>query len=328
MKELAALRELREVSQVEEDCVFRIPRDENLNRVEFHNRSAELQVGAVAGLPGWGQCRSDSNAASYSSSCTPMPPARGAGASVWVLDTGIRTTHEQFGGRAFWVSSYISGENADGNGHGTHCAGTIGGIDAGYATSANLYAIKVLSDLGSGSTSGIVSAINYVVANKKPGFNIISMSLGGGASTTLNNACNNADSAGVLVVAAAGNDGLDAKNTSPCSAAQTLCVGATDSTNAMASYSNYGTTVDVAAPGSSIKSAWSTADNAYNTISGTSMATPAVAGQAAIWYSLNAAGNAASFRSYIASYATKNAITNAGSRPINGNWICYDRWNK
>jgi len=285
-------------------------------------------------FPAWGQYRSDQKTAGYTTTIPFSPPNGGSGSSVWVLDTGIRTTHEQFGGRAFFAISYISGQTNDGNGHGTHCAVTVGGAwqgspSAGYSYQCSLYAVKVLSDQGSGATSGIISGIDYVINNRKAGQNIISMSLGGGQSLTLNDACNRAAVAGVLVAAAAGNSNTNAANTSPCSAKDSICVAATDSTNALASYSNYGTIVDIAAPGSNIPSAWYTSDTAYNTISGTSMATPAIAGQLGIYSVLFGAGRTtAQVRTDIANFATKNAITNYGSKPLLGNWIGYDRWNR
>jgi subtilisin family serine protease len=319
---------LPEVLEVSEECVFRIPETHMEDRVEEHNGS----LGApIADLPGWGQKRSDQNTASYSQTWNFAPGLTGAGTAVWVLDTGCRCTHQQLTGRCTFVYSAIANENSDGNGHGTHCAGTVAGMwegtySAGYAIGSSLWCIKVLSNAGSGATTGIVDAINYVVNNKRPGYNIISMSLGGGTSAALNTASNNAVNAGVMVVAAAGNDGRNADQTSPCNAANSICVASTDSTNALSSFSNYGSIVDVAAPGSSIKSAWYTSDTAYNTISGTSMATPAFAGQVALWYQKTGQTTRAQLKTAISNFATKNAITNYATRPLAGNWIGYDRW--
>jgi len=129
-----------------------------------------------------------------------------------------------------------------------------------------------------------------------------------------------------MVVVAAGNDNANAQNTSPCNAGNSICVGSTDSTNALSSFSNYGAIVDVASPGSSIKSAWYTSDSAYNTISGTSMATPAFAGQVAMWYQKTGQTTRAQLKTAISNVATKNSITNYASRPLAGNWVGYDRW--
>jgi subtilisin family serine protease len=297
-------------------------------RLYYHNSS----LGApISGLPGWGQFRSDQNTQGYSNPWTFNPGLTGAGTTVWVLDTGCRCTHQQLTGRCTEVYSAYPNQPTDGNGHGTHCAGTVAGmwegsLSAGYASGTRIRCIKVLSNQGSGTNDDIINAINYVVNNKQAGYNIISMSLGGGLNTALNTACNNAVNAGVQTVVAAGNSNTNAANTSPCAATQTICVAATDSTNALASYSNYGSIVDVAGPGSNIMSAWYTSDSAYNTISGTSMATPAVAGQVALWYQKTGQTSRAQLKTAIGNVATKNAITNYASKPLAGNWIAYDRW--
>jgi subtilisin family serine protease len=329
-RELGLLLNLPEIEEVAEDCLYRIPEGEMTQKHDIVDRKSH--VGAPPStLPGWGQQRSDQNTAGFSTTWTFNPGATGVNTNVWVLDTGCRCTHEQLTGRCTFVYSSIPNENSDGNGHGTHCAGTVGGMfggtwSAGYATATKLWCIKILSNAGSGSNTDIIAAIDYVVKNMKPGFNIISMSLGGGLNTALNTACNNAVAAGVTVVAAAGNSNLNAQSTSPCSATQSICVAATDSNNAIASYSNYGAIVDVAAPGSSIQSSWNTSDTAYNTISGTSMATPAVAGQIALWYQRTGQTSRAQLKTAISNFATKNAITNYASKPLAGNWISYDRW--
>jgi subtilisin family serine protease len=327
-RELGLLLNLPEVLEVSEDCLFRIPERNMEDRVVEHNGS----LGApIADLPGWGQKRSDQNTQTYTQTWNFAPGLTGAGTAVWVLDTGCRCTHQQLTGRCTMVYSAYPGENTDGNGHGTHCAGTVAGMwegtySAGYAIGTSIWCIKVLSNAGSGTTNAIVDGINYVVNNKRPGYNIISMSLGGGTNTALNNAANNAVNAGVMVVVAAGNDNANAQNTSPCNAGNSICVGSTDSTGALSSFSNYGTIVDVAAPGSSIKSAWYTSDSAYNTISGTSMATPAFAGQVAMWYQKTGQTTRAQLKTAISNFATKNSITNYASRPLAGNWVGYDRW--
>jgi subtilisin family serine protease len=327
-RQLGLLLNLPEVLEVSEDCLFRIPEKNMEDRVEEHNGSLGVPI---ADLPGWGQKRSDQNTQTYSNTWTFNPGLTGAGTAVWVLDTGCRCTHQQLTGRCTMVYSAFPNEPTDGNGHGTHCAGTVAGMwegtySAGYAIGTSLWCIKVLSNAGSGATTGIVDGINYVVNNKRPGYNIISMSLGGGTNTAMNNAANNAVNSGVMVVVAAGNDNANAQNTSPCQAAQTICVGSTDSANAMSSFSNYGSIVDIAAPGSSIKSAWYTSDSAYNTISGTSMATPAVAGQVALWYQKTGQTTRAQLKTAISNVATKNSITNFNSKPIAGNWVGFDRW--
>jgi subtilisin family serine protease len=330
--DIQALRALPEIMTIEEDCIFRIPEG------EFSEHIVDHKGESVTDLPGWGQFRSDQNTQGYSTDLPFNPAGDGSNAAVYVLDTGIHISHEQFGGRATFGASFIPGQTTDLNGHGTHCAGTIGGAlsgvpSAGFVESVRLIAVKVLSNQGSGATTGIIDGINWVLANRnKNQFSLISMSLGGGASATFDAAVNSAAAEGVAVVVAAGNSNTDAANTSPCRAQDSICVAATDSVNNFASYTNYGQIVDIAAPGTSIKSAWYTCDTCYNTISGTSMATPAVAGQVVIWAQLNGATTLLpnGIRQALQSFATKSTIVNYGSPKTigGGNLLCYDRWDK
>jgi subtilisin family serine protease len=333
--EIQSLRKMPEILMLEEDCVFRIPEGEYGSALENHaNRATE----SVPELPGWGQHRSDQNTHGYSTAIPFNPAGDGSSASVYVLDTGILTTHEQFGGRAVFGASFIPGQTGDGNGHGTHCAGTIGGAinnipSAGYVEQVRLVAVKVLSNQGSGATTGIVDGINWVINNRiRTQMSVISMSLGGGASTSMDDACNNAANQGIAVVVAAGNSNADGSTTSPCRAANTICVAATDANNNFASFTNFGSVVDIAAPGVSIKSAWYTCDTCYNTISGTSMACPAVAGQVVIWAQLTDAVTLlpSGMRQALQSFGTKNTVLNYGSPKTlgGGNLLCYDRWDK
>ncbi|TFK73423.1 peptidase 1 [Pluteus cervinus] len=215
----------------------------------------------------------------------------GAGVDVYVVDTGIYVNHPQFGGRARWGATYGNYANADGNGHGTHCAGTIGSMSYGVARNVSLIAVKVLSDAGSGSVSDIVNGLNYVLtsarASGRP--SIVSMSLGGGASSPLDNAVITLTLGGVHVAVAAGNDGTNAQNTSPARAPSAITVGAIDITDSRPSWSNFGAVVDIFAPGVNVLSTWIGSTTATNTISGTSMATPHVAGTLA--YLISALGN-------------------------------------
>jgi len=333
--EIQSLRKLPEILMLEEDCIFRIPEGEFGGALENHaNRTTE----SVPDLPGWGQHRSDQNTQGYSLAIPFNPAGDGSSTSVYVLDTGILLSHEQFGGRAVFGASFIAGQTTDGNGHGTHCAGTIGGAisgvpSAGYVELVGLVAVKVLNNQGSGATSGIVDGINWVINNRnKAHMSVISMSLGGGASTAMDDACNNAANQGIAVVVAAGNSNADGSTTSPCRAANTVCVAATDANNAFASFSNFGSVVDVAAPGVSIKSAWYTCNTCYNTISGTSMACPSVAGQIVIWAQLSGQTTLlpSGMRQALQSFATRNTITNYGSPKTigGGNLLSYDRWDK
>ncbi|KFY39745.1 hypothetical protein V495_05756 [Pseudogymnoascus sp. VKM F-4514 (FW-929)] len=205
----------------------------------------------------------------------------GEGATVYVVDTGIYIEHDEFEGRATWGKNFIEGSpDTDENGHGTHCAGTIGGASFGVASKASLVAVKVLDGDGSGSNSGVIAGIDFVGSDSK-GKGVLSMSLGGTFSEAVNSAVESTIAAGVTVVVAAGNDGADASDYSPASAPNAITVGAIDNTDARASFSNFGKVLDVFAPGVDVKSAWIGSKSATNTISGTSMATPHVAGLAA-----------------------------------------------
>jgi subtilisin family serine protease len=225
---------------------------------------------------------------------------------AYIIDTGIRETHSEFGNRAQMVFNSAGGKNTDCNGHGTHVAGTVGGTIYGIAKGVRLYGVKVLSCSGSGSWSGVIAGMDWVAANhQKPA--VANMSLGGGSNTSVNNAATNLANAGVYVVVAAGNDNANACNYSPAGASGVMTVAASTSTDAKASYSNWGSCVNVYAPGSSITSAWHQSNTATRTISGTSMAAPHVAGVAALY---KASGDAtqATVTNWITSNATSNKI--------------------
>lgn len=242
----------------------------------------------------------------------------GQGTRVYVVDTGINTAHTQFGGRAVWGTNYISGSaNTDENGHGTHCAGTVGGSTYGVAKKATLVAVKVLGADGSGSNSGVISGIQWVATNAKSlGLtkkSVLSMSLGGGYSAATNNAVQSVISAGVTVVVAAGNENQNAANVSPASAPNAITVGATDRNDARASFSNFGSSVDIFAPGVSVLSSWIGSNSATNTISGTSMACPHVAGLAAYLIALEGLATPAAVTSRIKALGLTGLVTSPGS---------------
>jgi serine protease len=237
--------------------------------------------------------------------------ADGTGVSAYVIDTGIHITHTELGGRAHAGYSSISDGNGsdDCNGHGTHVSGTIGGTTYGVAKNVQLYAVRVLDCSGSGSDSGVVAGVDWVTAHAQlPA--VANMSLGGGASPALDTAVRNSIAAGVVYGVAAGNDNLDACSGSPSDVAEAITVGATGSSDSRASYSDWGTCVDIFAPGSNIKSSWGTSNTATNTISGTSMATPHVVGAAALYLSANPSATPAQ----VASALTGNASTGVGNR--------------
>lgn len=208
----------------------------------------------------------------------------GTGVNAYVIDTGVRITHTQFGnrGRSGYTAINDGNGTTDCQGHGTHVAGTIGSSTYGVAKDTTIYAVRVLGCDGSGTNAGVIGGVDWVAANHiKPA--VANMSLGGGASSALDSAVNSAVSAGITMVVAAGNDNSNACSYSPARAASAITVGSTTSTDARSSFSNYGSCLDIYAPGSSITSTWSTSNTATNTISGTSMASPHVAGVAALY---------------------------------------------
>lgn len=203
-----------------------------------------------------------------------------------MVDTGIRITHSEFGGRALWGANFISGSaNTDENGHGTHVSGTIAGKTYGVAKSATVVAVKVLDATGSGTMSGLILGINWAVSNAKAkGINkksVINMSVGGSYTASVNAAVKAATDAGMTVVVAAGNNDDDASFYSPSSAPSAITVGALEATNTRGWFSNYGSFVDIFAPGVGILSSYYTSDTATRYLAGTSMASPHVAGLAA-----------------------------------------------
>jgi serine protease len=243
----------------------------------------------------------------------------GVGVNAYIIDTGIRLTHAEFTGRLIGgFDAITSGGSAnDCNGHGTHVAGTVGGTTWGVAKAVMLSPIRVLDCNGSGTTSGVIAGVDWVTANHvKPA--VANMSLGGGASTALDDAVRASIAAGVSYAVAAGNGDFigrqqPACNYSPARVRQALTVGATTSSDAKASWSNYGECVDLFAPGVSITSAWHSSNTATNTISGTSMASPHVAGAAALYLETNPSASAATVFAAVYDATTKNIVTNSST---------------
>jgi subtilisin family serine protease len=240
--------------------------------------------------------------------------ATGAGVRSYILDTGILPGHVEFTGRlAAGFTAINDGRGtSDCNGHGTHVAGTVGGTVYGVAKSTTLIPVRVLDCRGSGTTSGVIAGVDWVANNHvKPA--VANMSLGGGASSTLDAAVANAVTQGVTFVVAAGNSNANACNYSPARTASAITVGATTSSDARASYSNFGSCLDLFAPGSSITSAWYTSNTALNTISGTSMASPHVAGAAALYLEGAPGATPATVANALISNTTANKVTSAGT---------------
>ncbi|MCP2166647.1 S8 family peptidase [Goodfellowiella coeruleoviolacea] len=238
----------------------------------------------------------------------------GSGVNVYVVDTGVRVSHQTFGGRAHSGYDFVDNDsNADdGYGHGTHVAGTIAGAQYGVAKDAQVWAVRVLDSNGSGTTAGVIAGVDWVTQNaRKPA--VANLSLGGGASTTLDNAVRSSIASGVTYAIAAGNSNANAGNYSPARVTEALTVGATTSTDARASYSNYGAVVDLFAPGSTITSAWNNSDTASYTGNGTSFAAPHVAGAAARYLQSNPGATPAQVGSALVGAATSGKVTNPGT---------------
>jgi serine protease len=272
----------------------------------------------------WGLDRIDQRASALDGRYTYDDTA--APVNVYVLDTGILTSHTQFEGRAVPGYNFVdnNANSNDCNGHGTHCAGTIAGKDYGVCKHCRLIAVKVLACGGSGTLSSLISGINWAISHaQSTGIpSVISMSLGTqGVVSALNAAVTSAVNAGIVTVVAAGNDNADACNYSPASTPSAITVGAVSSSTGKSSYSNFGSCVDIFAPGDNIPSAWIGSNTAVMLFSGTSQATPHVAGVAAIYRSYNPSKTALQIRDDIVQSATANAIS--GLDALSPNALLY-----
>jgi hypothetical protein len=238
----------------------------------------------------------------------------GTGVHAYIVDTGVLTTHTEFTGRIGngYDAVTSGGAATDCNGHGSHVAGTVGGTTYGVAKKVTLHPVRVLDCNGSGTTAGVIAGVDWVKTNHiKPA--VANMSLGGGVSQTLDDAVAGAVTAGVVFAVAAGNDNSSACNYSPARTPSAITVGATERTDARASYSNYGTCLDIFAPGSSITSAWYTSTTATNSISGTSMASPHVAGAAALYLAANPSATPQQVRDALVNNGTPGKVTSPGT---------------
>ncbi|KAL2258709.1 hypothetical protein VTK26DRAFT_7874 [Humicola hyalothermophila] len=254
--------------------------------VSYIEQDAYINLNAMQGRATTGLARLSHSTPSARNRPYTFDSSAGEGITVFVVDTGIRISHSDFEGRATWGANFINNVDTDENGHGSHVAGTIGGKTFGVAKKVNLVAVKVLDADGSGTNSGVIQGMQFVASAATSqglsGKAVMNMSLGGSRSRAVNSAINQIEAAGVVPVVAAGNENQDAANTSPGSAEAAITVGAIDQrTDARASFSNFGSVVDIFAPGVQVQSVGIANDNATETLSGTSMASPHVAGLAA-----------------------------------------------
>ncbi|MEV4949721.1 S8 family peptidase [Streptomyces sp. NPDC053755] len=284
-------------------------------RVAYVEQNRTVRLADTQTAATWGLDRIDQRDLPLSTTYTYATTAPNV--TAYIIDTGIRTSHSEFGGRATVGTDTVGGgqNGQDCQGHGTHVAGTVGGAKYGVAKAAKLVAVRVLDCNGSGTTAGVIAGVDWVTANAvKPA--VANMSLGGGAATSLDDAVRRSIASGVSYAVAAGNGnflGLPAKacNYSPARVAEAITVGATDSADKRASFSNYGTCVDLFAPGVSITSAWKDSDTATNTISGTSMAAPHTAGVAALYLSGHPTATPAQVRDALVANATSGKVQDA-----------------
>ena len=261
--------------------------------------------------PSWGLDRIDQDGTAGDKAYT-YPDAAGEGVTAYVIDTGVRVTHTDFEGRATsGFDAVDNDDNADdGNGHGTHVAGTIAGAAHGVAKKAKIVAVRVLDDSGSGTTEQVVAGIDWVTANHQ-GPSVANMSLGGSADPALDAAVQKAIASGVTFGVAAGNESSDAGEGSPSRVPEAITVASSTVDDEQSSFSNFGSVVDIYAPGSDITSTWNDSDDGTNTISGTSMATPHVVGAAAVYLAGHQDATPEQVATALTEGATPDAISNA-----------------
>lgn len=298
-------------AQFSEQAAAALARNPN---VAFVEQDQEVSLAATQTNATWGIDRIDQRNRPLSGTYTYTTTA--SNVYAYIIDTGIRTAHNDFGGRASNVFDAFGGNGQDCNGHGTHVAGTVGGATWGVAKGVRLRGLRVLNCSGSGTWSGIIAGMDWVRNNHiDPA--VANMSLGGGYSSSVNTAANNLANAGVFVAVASGNSNANACNYSPASASAVTSVNSSTSTDAKSSFSNYGSCTHLYAPGSSIRSAWHTSNTATNTISGTSMASPHVAGVAALYKATFGNAGSSTIRTWLINNSTTGVISGNPSGTAN-----------
>ncbi|QDH71639.1 S8 family peptidase [Lysobacter alkalisoli] len=308
------------VVEADDDALAALLADD---RVAYVEEDGVVEAWATQNNATWGLDRIDQRDLPLNS--TYVYDTTASNVHAYIIDTGIRSSHNDFGGRVGSGYTAINDGNGtnDCHGHGTHVAGTVGGTTWGVAKQVSLYPVRVLGCNGSGTNSGVIAGMDWVASNHtKPA--VANMSLGGGASTSTDDAVTRMRNAGVTVVVAAGNDNSSACNYSPARSTSAITVGSTTSSDARSSFSNYGSCLDIFAPGSSITSAWSSSNTATNTISGTSMASPHVAGVAALYLAGNPGATPSQVTSAIINSSTPNKVTSPGSGSPNR--LLYSRF--
>ncbi|GHF97609.1 S8 family peptidase [Streptomyces hydrogenans] len=263
--------------------------------------------------PSWGLDRIDQAETAADEKYT-YPDAGGEGVTAYVIDTGVRISHQDFGGRASHGFDAVDNDDTadDGNGHGTHVAGTVAGTAHGVAKKAKIVAVRVLDDNGSGTTEQVVAGIDWVTQHHS-GPSVANMSLGGGADEALDAAVKRAVDSGVTFAVAAGNETSDAGQGSPSRVPEALTVASSTKDDEQSDFSNFGSVIDLYAPGSEITSAWNDSDTGVKTISGTSMASPHVAGAAALYLAGHPSATPADVAAALTGGATEGAIKNPSS---------------
>lgn len=264
--------------------------------------------------PDWGLDRIDQKNLPLDSAYSYLQT--GSGTTAYIVDTGILSTHQQFSGRVLSGYTAIADGNGtnDCHGHGTHVAGTVGGSTYGVAKNVSLVPIRILGCDGSGASSNVIAGLDWILKNgKKPA--VVNMSLGGEANASLDSAVENLFNNGYVMVVAAGNSNTDACSSSPARVSKAITVAATDNTDTRASYSNYGSCVDIFAPGSQINSSWIGSNTATKVLNGTSMATPHVAGVVAEMLQSTPTATPQTISTNLLNQASSNVVKNPSGSP-------------